>query len=98
MSVDIGKKIEDPLYNFYPMEKECNRTDYNFGLYITPEEKRKMDEICAYEGISRSKFVMILIDHLYETLLDYGETDVEELAKKHKVGHGVVSDLTGIFD
>ncbi len=78
---------------------DIRRSDNGIYIYITPEEKEQLDAICDYMGISRSKYVRITSDAIYNRVL-MGNYDIsaEEIAKRHNVGYGTVMDLCNISE
>ena len=78
------------------------RSDNGIQIYITPEEKDQLDAICEYLGISRSQFVRITSDVIYERVLmnnyNLSFEDLEEIGKRHGVGYGIVMDLCNIYE
>ena len=78
------------------------RSDNGINIYITPEEKDQLDAICEYLGISRSQFVRITSDVIYERVLmnnyNLSFEELEAIGKRHGVGYGVVMDLCNIYE
>ncbi len=83
-------------------EGGIKRSDNGINIYISPEEKDKLDAICNYMGISRSQFVRITSDVIYERVLmnnyNLSVEDLEAIGKRHDVGYGVVMDLCNIYE
>ena len=81
---------------------EIKRSDNGINIYISPEEKDKLDAICEYFGISRSQFVRITSDVIYDRVVmgnyNLSFEELEAIGKKHGVGYGTVMDLGNIYE
>ena len=78
--------------------RNSDRRKYGIYINMTPEETDVLNEVCDHLDISYGLFVSVAAEVAYERhILGNAEITADEIAERLGIGHGVVTDITGIY-